>query len=221
MELSRCICNKCKQTINIKEAAMQTDEINYSNQRTPNKKNTLSGIKSPSGKIVKLEACKGDTDEDFETFDGFELSSIKENESIEIEYLGKSLSKDETVQMDPFLCIKPSNLFKIDPWSNKDKDEITEKTRINHFRYRTARQTPDIFHIKNTIKCKTPSLNIDYSDKFYFDDAEELSDSYEKIIKNFTYSNPEEFKLCFKNLVKIEKKSLRDNFYRKTYGKKF
>lgn len=186
----------CKQVVQVKETAMQT-EGNYGNSIFSRSRTAI--LKVLPEKIVKLESCKGDLDETCEMFEDCDLSSIHANDSTDVASIVKSTSKDETVC--GHLYAKPSKL---------------PKRKYKPF---TACASPEMFKDveENRMFSMTPSL---YKNKFITQGpSEELSESFEILIENFSNQDPDDLKQCFRTLVMIEKRSVQENFYSKMFKK--
>ena len=203
------MCNSCKHVTYLKNIAIQTDD----SRRKPSLRLPIF-IRSETEKIthsdifVKLEPCKGDLGDICDIFDDCDLSSINGNDSIELHSTAKNTSKDEVSTLATFVF---------------GKDNVSESTKIKQAFCNTARQSPDIFEKldDNRIYCKTPSLHRYTNSKWSNFENEELSESYELMMEHFANTQSEDFKQCFKNLVNIEKISLRKNFNKGFFGKKY
>ena len=200
METSPSLCNNCKSEIETQDIAIQTESTEYAESdfiiiHSPGSRFTV-----PSHiEMVKLQACLGDIGEIDNLMNCSDLSSIQENSSVEeISILQSFIEEDSGISEKNKKCWKRGKIM-------KPKDALLKKKP-------SAGRELDI---KNRIWSRTPNFHKYHKSKLSLET--DLSESYEEMIETLGINGLGVLKESFLQLIQVEKKSVRKQFYKKRY----
>ena len=147
----------------------------------------------PYGEMIKLMSCQGDLD-DFGEITDKELFVIDETNSFDDNFLLNSFVEDDVLFMSPQPKLRKTFADR----------KFEEKNSKNSEKYKKSKK----FGKKNKFRRKVKRF------RGRCIECHRLSDSYEEMIENFECNN-DGFKKSFIQLIKIEKKSIKNQFYKK------
>lgn len=194
-------CSKCKSISSLKDACAQTENPQLIPKKTTFHSRFLSSPNYFRAEFVRVKASKGDTEGALIYLDDCSLSSIESEEYTETNYLYTNTLKDEILQT------KNSVL---------SKDEINEISRATQPLYKTTCVTPDLFAVANEKlrEINTPSSKQNKFSMLSTEDLNDFSGNYEEMMEKISNSKSGDFKKCFKKLMRIEKKSVHEDFFK-------